>query len=399
VKRFVGEGTEKARLEAEDLVIAIDAKTGKTVWKAVEPGGFVWGVGKRHGFQVAPAYYQGRVFSMGTTGRLFSYEAATGKRLWQTPADPRMEEERRKWLADPRGALALANYGWQQSLTVVGGALIVPGNSRLVGRDIDSGEIKWQLDRVISSWATPNVWRNAGREYLLAATVAAPGKAELRLIDPQQGRVLWTVDGLHATHFTLAPSENHVLVNVGSTITAEGNASAPKDEQGNAYYGRLGCYRISPEGAKLIWSFPDQPHYVHSTWFDVAAMRRVLVRNGLVYYASCGPDKEADRRIVIAREQTGQILADQPLPGGSYMHLIENRLLHAIDWAHGSRATFDWYPADPADFQKLSGPWTSEHPLTTAYTVNLEVPVVAGRMFLRTETGTILCYDLRETVK
>ena len=204
---------------------------------------------------------------------------------------------------------------------------------------------------------------------------------------------------LHATHFTLAPSENHVLVNVGSSITTPGNASAPKDEKGNAYYGRLGCYRISPEGAKLVWEFPDKPHYVHSTWFDVAAMRRVLIRNGLVYYASRGPDKEADRRIVIAREQTGEILFDQPQLGGSYVHLIENCLLHAPDWAHGGRATFNLYTADPAEFRRQSGPWAPELPLTTAYTVNMEAPVVAGRIFLRTERGTILCYDLRHTAE
>jgi len=58
--------------------------------------------------------------------------------------------------------------------------------------------------------------------------------------------------------------------------------------------------------------------------------------------------------------------------------------------------TLVWHAADPADFRKLSGPWAPEQPLTTAYTVNLETPVVAGRIFLRTETGTILCYDLRQ---
>ena len=77
----------KAHLEADDLLIAIDARTGKTVWKAAEPGGFVWGVGKRNGFQVAPVYHDGVVFSMGTTGRLFAYSADDGKKLWQTDAE------------------------------------------------------------------------------------------------------------------------------------------------------------------------------------------------------------------------------------------------------------------------------------------------------------------------
>jgi outer membrane protein assembly factor BamB len=73
---------EKGHLEAEDLLIALDAKTGKTVWKAVEPGGFVWGVGKRGGFQVAPVYHEGTIYSMGTTGRITPKGA---KRVWTFP--------------------------------------------------------------------------------------------------------------------------------------------------------------------------------------------------------------------------------------------------------------------------------------------------------------------------
>ena len=32
----------RAHLEADDMVIALNAKTGKTLWRASEPGGFVW---------------------------------------------------------------------------------------------------------------------------------------------------------------------------------------------------------------------------------------------------------------------------------------------------------------------------------------------------------------------
>ena len=42
VKSLYG-GEAKAYLEADDLLIALDAKTGKTLWKAAELGGFVWG--------------------------------------------------------------------------------------------------------------------------------------------------------------------------------------------------------------------------------------------------------------------------------------------------------------------------------------------------------------------
>ncbi len=395
VATLVG-GTEKAYLEAEDLLIALDAQTGKTLWKADEPGGFVWGVGKRRGFQVAPVYHDGTVFSMGTTGRVFAYAAADGKKLWSTEPDVEMIERRDKYLAKPHVLQATANFGWQQSLVFAGETLIVPRGDQLRGLDPKSGKEKWELDEVNSSWATPAVWRNEGKEFLLTATVAKPGEAKMNLIDPQAGKIVWTVGGLHAAHYSLTPSKTHVIVNVGSSITSDANASARRDGKGNAYYGLPGAYRITAKGAERVWSLPDEPEFVHQTWFDSAARRRLMVRDGLVYYASGGPNKETDRRFVVARENTGEILVNEPRENDSWFQLIENRLLHSIDWSHGKRARFNLYAADPTNFRKLGDAWYPERPLTTAYTVFMEPPIVAGRIFLRTEDGTVICYDLRK---
>ena len=386
---------EKAHLEAEDLVIALDAKTGKTVWKAAEPGGFVWGVGKRGGFQVAPVYHNAAVYSMGTTGRIFAYSADDGKKLWETKPEPRMIEQRDKHLAKSHVLQASSRYGWQQSLVVAGGTLIVPRKSTLLGLDPADGKTRWTLTRVISSWTTPSPWKHGDKEYLLCATAGKPGQAKLHLIDPKAGKILWTVGGLHATQFNLAPSTNHVLVNVGSSIIKEkANGSAPRNEDGKAPFGLPGAYRITPQGAKRVWAFPDKPHFLLPTWNDSVARPRILIRDGLVYYASEGADKETDRRLVIAREATGEILADQPRTNDFWFQLIEDKLLHCVDWSHGKRASFDLYPAEPKKFKKSSGSWRPKQPLTTAYQVFMEPPVIAGHIFLRTETGTVVCYDL-----
>ena len=121
-----------------------------------------------------------------------------------------------------------------------------------------------------------------------------------------------------------------------------------------------------------------------------------MIRNGYVYHTTGGPDKEKDRRFIIAREETGEVLVDEPRPNDFWFQLIEDRLLHAIDWSHGSRASFDLYNSDPEKFKKLSGPWKTSQPLTTSYQVLMEPPVIAGHIFWRTETGTIVCYDLRK---
>ena len=79
-----------------------------------------------------------------------------------------------------------------------------------------------------------------------------------------------------------------------------------------------------------------------------------------------------------------------------WFQLIEDRLLHCVDFAHGHRATFDLYPTQPGNFRRLCDPWQPPTPLTTSYLVPMEPPVIAGRIFLRTERGTIACYDLRQ---
>jgi outer membrane protein assembly factor BamB len=83
--RFTGDRLEALKrntaIDADDLTVAIDLKTGKTVWKAVEASkGLNRAAGKRLQFHGTPVYLNGRVFSLGTTGRVYCYDAATGKK-------------------------------------------------------------------------------------------------------------------------------------------------------------------------------------------------------------------------------------------------------------------------------------------------------------------------------
>jgi outer membrane protein assembly factor BamB len=119
------------RLDAEDVVLALDAETGRTLWRAAEPGGWIRGGGKREGFQVAPAFAGGRVFSLGSTGRLFAHDPATGKKLWQSDIGPTHTAASR----DRESALAAAAAGrftapsgpaWHTSLVVAEDVLIAP---------------------------------------------------------------------------------------------------------------------------------------------------------------------------------------------------------------------------------------------------------------------------------
>jgi outer membrane protein assembly factor BamB len=379
---------KELRIDADDLVLAVDQRTGKTVWKAVEDGkGLNRYMGKREGFGVAPAYFQGRVFSMGTSGRLYAYDAASGKKLWETDigkAHQAAEAHKKKCLADK---VLPGGMGWDASLIMAGGVLIVPLfggplDMGLRGVDVDTGKTRWELAAISSRYATPGLFRHEGREYVLTATV----KGELRLIDPRDGKVLWTVDKLGPNYFALAASEQHVFVNVGTSKT--GKSDKP--------YARLGAYRVTAKAAEFAWAVPDEEPYYFQTWMDSCARRRQLVRDGLVYFDSHPPEK-TDARFVVLNEKTAEVLLNaKDGPKGGTMYLIEDRLLNAPDSSHGDRLTLKLFTADAAKFRQLGAEWKPPQETTTGYEVFLETPYVDGCLFMRTIAGEIRCYDLRK---
>lgn len=389
--------TAKAHLEAEDLLVALDVGTGKVLWETAGSGGFIWGVGKRMGFQVTPVYRDGVVYSMGTTGRVFAHSAMDGKKLWETAPLEKMLEEKAKYLQRSEVYQVTRNYGWQQSLVFAGGTVVVPRGGDLQGLDPEDGSVRWELSRVVSRWVTPAVWKKGCREYLLCPTYGKPGEASLNLVDAEKGSILWTVGGLDSTQFNLSPAEDVVLVNVGSQhLHPSPNASAPKNPKGEAPYGRLGAYKLTLEGAEKIWEFPDEADFLIPTWSDTLGRPRYIIREGLVYFASGGEHKKNGQRFIIARADTGEVLTNEPRQNDYWYQLMGDKLLHSIDWAHGKSASFNLYDSRPEEFKILSGPWRTKEPLTTCYQVFMEPPVIDGRIFWRTENGTVVCYDLRK---
>lgn len=379
---------QNLRILADDLTVAIDLETGKTVWKAIEEGkGLNRYMGKRQGFCVSPAYHKGTVFSMGTTGLLYAYSAETGKKIWETgigPAHEKALEHRTKVLEKktlPGG------MGWDVSLVIAEGVLMVPMfdgvDVSLRGVDTQTGRKLWELPNVCSRHATPGVWTHKDKQYVVTATVSG----RLHLIEPTKGKILWTVDGLGENHFSLTPTKEHVFVNGGSKTLRK-----PGDDR---RYGLLAAYALTPEKATLTWKHTEDPDLFFPTWMDSCARRFLAVRDGRVYYRSHGKDKTA-QRFLILEETTGKVLAGFPLPSPALQYYpTEDRLLAIRDASH-RKTRFAFITTKETDFRQLTDFWDPPHEQTSAYEVHMEHPVVAGRIYLRTKDGRIACYDLRK---
>jgi outer membrane protein assembly factor BamB len=380
---------EQYLVAADDVLLAVDASTGKTKWKAVETDkGMNFPAGKRRGWGVTPAYHQGRVFSVGTTGRLYAYDAVTGKKLWEKILGTTHEAgEREKKAALTEKRLPKLG-GWLSSLVVADGVLIVPlfdgAEQGLRGVEPATGKTLWEVPRVLSRLATPAVFRHDGHSYLLANTAGG----ELRCLDPQTGKVLWTVTDLGPHLGTLAPSDTHVLLNV-----KPGKDRSP---------GLFGAYRISSEKAERAWTLPNNEKYGHEWHLDSGAIHKIVIRDGLVYLT---PRLTNGNKLLVLQEKTGKILVEQDLAGQGWGYLpilAEDRLLVVDDLSHTAtnhNYTFTMYPTDPTGFAKLGEVWHPAHRPTNGYEVPMVDPIVAGRWFMRGRDGHIHCYDLRKPAK
>ena len=377
---------EQYLVAADDFFLAIDANTGRTRWKVVEADkGMNFAAAKRGGWGVTPVYHQGTVFSVGTTGRLYAYEATTGKRRWETNlgrTHELAEAEKKQALTAQR----LTRFpGWLSSLTVAEGVLIVPlfdaGEQSLRGVNVENGRTLWETPRVLSRLDTPSQFRSGGRTYVLANT----SNGELRAIDPRSGKVLWTLNGLGPTLGTLSPSDTHVVLNA-------------RPDRGNRTPGLYGAYRITPERAERAWMLPDQPQFGHEWHLDGGAIHKIVIRDGLAYITARIVGRSS--RLLIIRERTGEVVVDQELGNGwGWLPMLaEDRLIIADDLSHTATAGgyhFTMYTASTDRFRRLGEAWRPSHRPTNGYEVPMVDPLVAGRWFMRGRDGRIRCYDAR----
>ena len=143
-------------------------------------------------------------------------------------------------LSDNRGKLFQHDgYGYTEG----------PG---LIGLDAATGKRLWQTPEATGNGVTPCRWLHKGKTYILTdgggkvrvpdpktgklTDVATASGRKLRLLDPKTGNFLWEVP-CGPTGMCLVSDENHVLVNTGDDKTGE-----------------VSCFRITPEKAEKLWS-------------------------------------------------------------------------------------------------------------------------------------------------
>ncbi|MDH4064619.1 MAG: PQQ-binding-like beta-propeller repeat protein [Acidobacteriota bacterium] len=119
------------RRNGAELMTALDAQTGHERWHTSYPAPYTPDVlAAAHGVgpKATPLFHHGRLFTLGMTGIVSAFDAATGTIAWQTPAPPEHP-----------------TYGMAVSPVGAGNLVIVhPGNhGPLTAFDADSGAVRW----------------------------------------------------------------------------------------------------------------------------------------------------------------------------------------------------------------------------------------------------------------
>ena len=166
-----------SRQGGDEVMSAIDADSGKVVWRTAYPAPFTMhGGAAAHGPgpKSTPVFSNGRLFAIGMSGIVTAFDAASGEEVWQKP-----------------GSSVVPMYTSHASSPVVeAGTVIfhVGGHDQgaLTAYDIDSGEVKWSWDGDGPGYGSPIVADFGGVRQVVTVT-----QAKVVGVEAATGALLW----------------------------------------------------------------------------------------------------------------------------------------------------------------------------------------------------------------
>ena len=166
-----------SRLGENETMTALDGGSGKVVWQQSYPAPFAMNPAtKAHGPgpKSTPVYFNGRLYSIGMTGVVTAWDAASGKQVWQKPGT----------------GVAMEYTSHSFSPLVDAGRVIfhVGGKDKgaLTAFDLTTGDVRWSWAGDGPGYASPIVADLGGTRQIIV-----PTQAKLVSVDAATGALLW----------------------------------------------------------------------------------------------------------------------------------------------------------------------------------------------------------------
>jgi outer membrane protein assembly factor BamB len=163
----------------DEVALALDANTGKTVWEYKYPAAFLKGMNMKTGPgpHATPLIVGNRLYTVGVTGTLHCLDKRSGKVLWK-----------RGLIEEMGGNVMLRGYSnspllYKDSLIVMLGG---KGHT-IAALDPKSGKLKWQGGDFNNSHSSPVIIQVDGQDQIAVVVEKAVAG-----FDPANGQTLWS---------------------------------------------------------------------------------------------------------------------------------------------------------------------------------------------------------------
>lgn len=244
-----------ARQGEEEVLLALDAATGKELWRSANSVAYQMNpaaMGHGKGPKSTPVISNNRIFTFGISGVLSAHDLQTGKVIW------------RKTFADQFPATSPL-YGTAMSPIVDGSVLIahVGGQNKgaLTAFDVATGAVKWANPIDGPGYASPLIATLGGVRQIITVT-----QNDLAGFDLATGKQLWKL-----------PAKSEYDTNSVSPIIYKDMVIVAREGQG------LTAVRIVKRGLELapveVWSNKETELYLNTPVLAGDQLVGLTVRN------------------------------------------------------------------------------------------------------------------------
>jgi outer membrane protein assembly factor BamB len=213
----------------DEVVLCLDAQSGKVLWTEKYAAQAVTGAASRHpGPRSSPAVADGKVFTLGVGGVLSCLDASNGKVLWRKDpfpkVVPRFFAATSPIIAD---GMCIAQQGGQ-------------GHGAIIAYDLTTGDEKWRWDKEGPDYGSPVLLTVDGTKQIVA-----PTEKSIVGVSLTDGKLLWEVPFVPKR---MAYNAATPIID-GQTVIYAGKGRGTKalkiEKQGDGFK------------AKELWSNPD----------------------------------------------------------------------------------------------------------------------------------------------
>lgn len=333
------------RVDNEEIVEALDARTGKPLWKAAFPTRYVSTISPDNGPRCVPTIHQGLVYLLGAGGQLHCVKLADGSKVWSRDCA--------KDFNAPDGYFGFGSspiVAADRLLVNVGGGTAEAG---IVAFDLKTGRTLWKATGELASYSSPVLARIGSQDQVVFVT-----RYQTLGIDAASGRVWWKLP--FGRRGPTVNAANPLVLNDHLFLTAAYGIGA--------VYARLGGAQ-----PQVDWSNDETLSSQYTT---------PIYRDGVLY----GVDGRHDVGIASLRcidPKTGNVLWNQDGFGKASLLLAGDKLL-----AQTTDGELRIIAASPHGYKLLASASVCEDG-------TFALPALSGGLYYVRDGKVLNCYDLR----